>query len=301
MLFVKSELLPINSRAGIRENLDIVIVGSSNLIADKAHSHPCAFSCQLKKMSLLDWQYPLFSTAVCLYFCQRKLNVNADPSTVGVAAVAEHAGGTVAGRAVQCCPWRDRLTDVVMRKCARRMAGALRWHPADGSVRRGGGGSLSATAPLSLSAAKRGGFSAAICFKQIQIPVGTWRQSFALSASFYSFLLLSPLLSPHFWGVNHLRSLRWHFLHHVLFVLQYFTWLLCVTSVEEVCVLSQIVQPQLSSYIGLHYHLWTHRIFLLLINFILIVIKCSSHRKWRQLAESLLKTSCITEYTCMLV
>lgn len=110
MLFVKSELLPINSRAGIRENLNIVIVGSSNLIADKAQSHPSAFSCQLNKMSLSDWQYLFFSTAVCLYFCQRKLNVNADPSAVGVAAVAEHAGGTVAGRAVQCCPCRDGLT-----------------------------------------------------------------------------------------------------------------------------------------------------------------------------------------------
>lgn len=66
MLFFKSELLPVNSCAGIRENLNIVIVGSSNLITDKAHSHPCAFSCQLNKMSLSDWQYPLFSTVVCL-------------------------------------------------------------------------------------------------------------------------------------------------------------------------------------------------------------------------------------------
>lgn len=125
VVFVQSEQLPINTYAGRRENLDIVIAGSSNLITDKAHSHPCAFSCQLNKMSHSGWQYTLFSTAVCLYLCQCKLNVDAVPSTVGMAAVAECAGRTMAGRAMQHCPCRWGLMGCSDEKTCWRGGGSV--------------------------------------------------------------------------------------------------------------------------------------------------------------------------------
>lgn len=101
MLF-KSDPLPINSCARIRENLHIVIVGNSNLRAREAHSNPCAVSCGLTKMALSGWHYLLFSTAACLKPCQCRQNVSV--IHCGMAAVAGRAGQAVAIQTVPGCP-----------------------------------------------------------------------------------------------------------------------------------------------------------------------------------------------------
>lgn len=143
-----------------------------------------------------------------------------------VAAVAERAGQTDGGHL-------DRLSMAV------HVLGAAvtQWweHPAegwwegsDGTEQVGsvaGSRALSQHSCLPLHCEPRGGYSAAIHFWQVQIPVQA-KVQFCLPV----FRFFAVFLSAHVHGVSHPRPIQQHFLHHILFVLLCFTWLLCFPS-----------------------------------------------------------------------
>lgn len=131
MLF-KSDPLPINSCARVRENLHIVIAGNSNLLAREAHSNPCAFSCGVTKMS--------HSQAGTIYY-SHLLPVCSPASANGMWVAFPALLGGSSGRTCRAdsghpdCAWLSICWGVDVTQGwehTDRVVGAQWWHPAGG-------------------------------------------------------------------------------------------------------------------------------------------------------------------------